>query len=82
MTLAHVATRVRDVPGTVDAVRTAESRLLAAFEFLMIGQATLAAEAAGAVDAMKFLIQHLDTRIRLDHRHRCHGHGHFGRRER
>jgi len=85
MTLTHVPTRIRDMPSTVDTIGTTEPWLLATFEFLMIGQATLAAEAAAAVGAMKFLIQHLGARIRLNHRrhhrHRCRGR-HFRCRKR
>lgn len=51
MTFAHMATCIRDVPGAVDAVRAIEAWLLAALEFLVVGEAALAAEDAAALEA-------------------------------
>lgn len=80
MTLSHVSTRVRDMLGAGDAIRAFESRLLAALEFLMVGQTALAAEDAGTIRAGVLLIRHPRARIHVDRLRSCRFRRHRRRR--
>lgn len=83
MALLHVSTSVRDVQGTVAAVRALEMRLLAALVLLVVGQTALAAEGAVAIRAGEPLAQRPRVHIRVDRRpHRRHRRRHRRRRRR
>lgn len=71
MAFPHVSTRVRDVPGAVDAIRAIESWLLATLEFLMVGETALAAENAAAIRAGELPVRHPRAHVRVVRPHRC-----------
>lgn len=83
MALPHVSTRVRDVPGAIDAIRTLESRILAALEFLMISQTALAAEDAAAIRAGELPdVRHPRAHVRVERPRRRRYRRHHRRRVR
>lgn len=58
MAFAHVSAGVRDVPSAITAVRAIEPRVLAALEFLMVGEPALPTEHAGAIRTGEFPVEH------------------------
>lgn len=58
MAFAHVTAGVRDVPRAITAVRAIEPRVLAALEFLMVGEPALPTEHARAIWTGEFPIEH------------------------
>lgn len=58
MAFANVAASVRYVPRAVTAVRAIEPRVLAALEFLMVGQPALPTEHARAIRTGEFPVEH------------------------
>lgn len=58
MAFAHVSAGVRDMPRAVTAVRAIEPRVLAALEFLMVGEPALPTEHTGAIRTGEFPIEH------------------------
>lgn len=58
MAFANVSASVRYVPRAVTAVRAIEPRVLAALEFLMVGQPALPTEHARAIRTGEFPVEH------------------------
>ena len=58
VTFANVSSSIRNVSGAIVAIRTIESWLLTALEFLMIGQSAFSTEDAGAIATRELPCDH------------------------